>query len=74
VTITPSLSQPIRTIPSPRRSRTTTSAPGPHGDSGGRVWISYNDPEYLRSRYDLTDELMGRVAGVGPLVNQAIGA
>jgi uncharacterized protein (DUF302 family) len=43
-------------------------------DSGGRVWISYNDPEYLRSRYDLSEELIGRVAGVGPLVNEAIGA
>jgi pyrroloquinoline quinone (PQQ) biosynthesis protein C len=36
--------------------------------------MSYNDPEYSRARYDLTEELMGRVVGVGPLVQEAIGA
>ena len=41
-------------------------------DSDGRVWISYNDPEYLRSRYDLSEDLAGRLAGVGPLVEAAI--
>jgi uncharacterized protein (DUF302 family) len=41
-------------------------------DSDGHVWISYNDPAYLRSRYDLTEELAGRLAGVGPLIDEAI--
>jgi uncharacterized protein (DUF302 family) len=40
-------------------------------DSDGRVWISYNDPEYLRSRYDLSEDLAGRLAGVGPMVEAA---
>ena len=40
-------------------------------DSDGGVWISYNDPEYLRSRYDLSEDLAGRLAGVGPLVEAA---
>jgi len=36
-------------------------------DSDGGVWLSYNDPEYLRSRYALTEELTRRLAGVCPL-------
>jgi uncharacterized protein (DUF302 family) len=40
-------------------------------DSDGRVWISYNDPGYLRSRYDLSEDLAGRLAGVGPIVEAA---
>jgi uncharacterized protein (DUF302 family) len=43
-------------------------------DSDGRVWISYNDPEYLRSRYDLSEDLAGRLAGVGPMVEAATAA
>ena len=43
-------------------------------DSDGRVWISYNDPGFLRSRYDLTEELAHRLAGVVPLVDEAISA
>jgi uncharacterized protein (DUF302 family) len=41
-------------------------------ESDGHVWISYNDPAYLRSRYDLTEELASRLAGVGPLIDEAI--
>jgi uncharacterized protein (DUF302 family) len=41
-------------------------------ESDGHVWVSYNDPGYLGSRYDLTEELTGRLAGVGPLVDEAI--
>jgi uncharacterized protein (DUF302 family) len=41
-------------------------------DSDGRVWISYNDPEYLRSRYDLSEDLARRLAGAGPMVEAAI--
>src|SRR5919106_3382578 len=41
-------------------------------DADGHVRVSYNDPGYLRSRYDLTEELAGRLAGVGPLVDEAI--
>jgi uncharacterized protein (DUF302 family) len=40
-------------------------------DSDGRVWISYNDPEYLLSRYDLSEDMAGRLAGVGPMVEAA---
>ena len=40
-------------------------------DSDGGVWVSYNDPAYLRSRHDLTEELTNRLAGVGPLIDAA---
>lgn len=41
-------------------------------DGDDRVWVSYNDPEYLASRYGLTAELEQRLAGVVPLVESAV--
>ena len=38
----------------------------------GEVWLSYNDPDYLKQRYSLCDELVKNIAVIAPLVNQAL--
>jgi uncharacterized protein (DUF302 family) len=40
-------------------------------DSSGRVWLSYNAPEYLRQRHGLPIELLPNIAGIKALVEQA---
>jgi uncharacterized protein (DUF302 family) len=41
-------------------------------DSDGKVWLSYNDPEYLKKRYGLTDDQIKTIAGSGSLIEQAL--
>lgn len=38
----------------------------------GRVFVSYNDPAYLRDRFDLNAELMKPIAGLGNLIEQVL--
>jgi uncharacterized protein (DUF302 family) len=38
-------------------------------DALGKVWISYNAPEYLAQRHDLPAELLGNIAVVGTLAS-----
>jgi uncharacterized protein (DUF302 family) len=38
----------------------------------GEVWLNYNDPNYLKQRYSLCDELVKNIAVIAPLVNQAL--
>jgi len=40
-------------------------------DGEGRVWISYNSPEYLRDRHSLPEELLPNIAVVEALVAKA---
>jgi uncharacterized protein (DUF302 family) len=40
-------------------------------DGQGRVWLSYNDPEYLRRRFGLSDGLLQPISGVGALLEKA---
>jgi uncharacterized protein (DUF302 family)/uncharacterized membrane protein YidH (DUF202 family) len=40
-------------------------------DSGGKVWISYNEPSYLKARHDLPEGLSQPLAAVGGLSKQA---
>jgi len=40
-------------------------------DGQGRVWISYNSPEYLRDRHSLPAELLANIAVVEALVAKA---
>jgi uncharacterized protein (DUF302 family) len=42
-------------------------------DAAGKVWLSYNTPEYLAERHAIPAELVRNVAGIRPLV-QAAGA
>jgi len=38
----------------------------------GKVWLSYNDPEYLKRRFGLTDDQIKTIAGTGSLIEQAL--
>ena len=41
-------------------------------DADGQVWLSYNSPDYLQRRYDLSEELMKNISGVGALLEKAV--
>lgn len=41
-------------------------------DEGGKVWVTYNDPEYLQQRHGVPAELVKNIAGVGALVAKAV--
>ncbi len=41
-------------------------------DAAGKTWLSFNDPHYLQSRYDLSDEVLQPIAGLEALIQQAI--
>jgi uncharacterized protein (DUF302 family) len=36
-----------------------------------KVWLSYNDPNYLRQRFSLPDELVKNIAVIASLIEQA---
>lgn len=40
-------------------------------DSGGKVWLSYNSPEYLQQRHNIRPELIKNIAGPAPLLQGA---
>jgi uncharacterized protein (DUF302 family) len=40
-------------------------------DGGGRVWLSYNAPEYLGKRHGVPEVLLRNIAGIKALVEQA---
>jgi uncharacterized protein (DUF302 family) len=37
-------------------------------DDDGKVWLSYNDPEFLEKRFGLTDEQIKTISGIGSLI------
>ncbi|BFM38395.1 DUF302 domain-containing protein [Synechocystis sp. LKSZ1] len=37
----------------------------------GQVWLSYNDPDYLKQRFSLSDELVKNIDVFAPLIHQA---
>ncbi len=41
-------------------------------DGDGKVWLSYNDPAYLKKRFALSDEEIKGIAGIGGLIQQAL--
>jgi uncharacterized protein (DUF302 family)/uncharacterized membrane protein YidH (DUF202 family) len=41
-------------------------------DADGKVWLSYNDPEYLKKRFGLADDQIKTIAGTGSLLEQAL--
>jgi uncharacterized protein (DUF302 family) len=41
-------------------------------DIGGKVWVSYNKPEYLKKRHGLPDDLVKNISGVAALVEKAV--
>ncbi len=40
-------------------------------DRDGKVWLSYNSPEYLQQRHDLPQSLVQNLAGVETLAAKA---
>jgi uncharacterized protein (DUF302 family) len=41
-------------------------------DESGKVWISYNTPQYLQKRHGVPEELVKNIAGVAALVAKAV--
>ena len=38
----------------------------------GTVWLSYNDPNYLKQRFSLSDDLVKNIAVTIPLIERAL--
>jgi uncharacterized protein (DUF302 family) len=41
-------------------------------DENGKVWLTYNSPEYLKERHGVPDDLIKNLAGAGPLMEKAV--
>lgn len=41
-------------------------------DGDGKVWVSYNSPEYLQQRHGIPEELIKNIAVAGALVAKAV--
>jgi uncharacterized protein (DUF302 family) len=41
-------------------------------DEQGKVWLSYNSPEYLQQRHGFPMELMKNIAVIGGLIQKAV--
>jgi uncharacterized protein (DUF302 family) len=41
-------------------------------DGDGKVWLSYNDPNYLKQRHAIPDNLLQNIAGIGPICAEAV--
>jgi uncharacterized protein (DUF302 family) len=41
-------------------------------DEAGKVWLSYNSPEYLQQRHGIPADLLKNIGGVGALIQKAV--
>jgi uncharacterized protein (DUF302 family) len=41
-------------------------------DADGRVWLSYNSPEYLKNRHGIPDDLLKNIAGISGICEEAV--
>jgi len=41
-------------------------------DATGRIWLSYNTPEYLKERHELPDKLVKNISAIGGLIEKAV--
>jgi uncharacterized protein (DUF302 family) len=41
-------------------------------DAGGKVWVSYNSPEYLQQRHNVPADLVKNISVAGPLLQLAV--
>jgi uncharacterized protein (DUF302 family) len=41
-------------------------------DVDGKIWLSYNDPAYLKQRFGLNDDQVKTIIGTGTLIEQAL--
>jgi uncharacterized protein (DUF302 family) len=42
-------------------------------DAVGKVWLTYNDPEYLQERHGVPEQLIKNLAGAGTVIAKAVG-
>jgi uncharacterized protein (DUF302 family) len=42
-------------------------------DKKGKVWVSYNAPEYLKDRHDIPDDLLKNISGVVGIAQSIVG-
>ena len=41
-------------------------------DTGGKVWLSYNSPDYLKQRHQIPDDLIKNIAGIGAVLEEVV--
>jgi uncharacterized protein (DUF302 family) len=41
-------------------------------DENGKVWLTYNSPDYLKERHNVPEDLIKNLAGAGPLMEKAV--
>jgi uncharacterized protein (DUF302 family) len=41
-------------------------------DAEGKVWVSYNTPQYLQERHGFPEELIANIAGIRVIVDEAV--
>ena len=41
-------------------------------DDAGKVWLSYNSPDYLKERHAVPENLLQNIAGIGPICSEAV--
>ena len=41
-------------------------------DASGKVWLSYNTPDYLKQRHNIPEELVKNISGIGALPQKAV--
>lgn len=40
-------------------------------DADGKVWLSFNSPQYLKERHNIPDEMLKNIGGIVPIVESA---
>ena len=43
-------------------------------DADGKVWVSYNTPQYLQERHGFAESLLPNIAGIRVIVDEAVRA
>jgi uncharacterized protein (DUF302 family) len=41
-------------------------------DADGKVWLSYNSPDYLKKRHGIPDDLLKNIAGISAICEAAV--
>jgi uncharacterized protein (DUF302 family) len=42
-------------------------------DENGKVWVTYNSPEYLKDRHDIPDDLLKNISGMVVIAESIVG-
>jgi uncharacterized protein (DUF302 family) len=41
-------------------------------DKDGKVWVSYNSPEYLKDRHKIPDDLLNNISGIASIAQSIV--